>query len=144
MTVKDNLILQSVCLVVCPVLLRCFAYDLPKRKKKMAGRSKVEHICDLMDGCVGGGEHQFRPLHPDKADIAADRNPHFLLEFTGEIVFGVSHLLRQFRKLQFLLRVKFNIVTATPALGGNRWIRAVLPDPDDKILVHSQIQRGQL
>ena len=56
----------------------------------MAGRSEVEHICDLMDGRVGGGEYQFRPLHPDKADIAAYRNPHFLLEFPGEIVFGVS------------------------------------------------------
>ena len=45
----------------------------------------MEHIRNLMDGRVGGGEYQFRPLHPDNADIAADRNPHFLLEFTGEV-----------------------------------------------------------
>ena len=144
MTVKDDLILQSISLVVCPVLLRRFSYDHPESFRKMAGRSKVELIRNLVDGGVGGGEHQLRSLHPDEPNIAADGNAHFLLEFPGEVVFGVTHLLCQSRELQFLFRVKLDVVTAKPDLCGNRRTCAVLPDPEDKVLVHRQIQGGQL
>ena len=79
----------------------------------------MERSGDLVDGGVGCGQRQLGAFYPDEPNITANGDTHFLLEFPGKVVFGVSYLLCQFRKLQLLFRMKFNVVTTTANLCGN-------------------------
>ena len=83
----------------------------------MAGGSKAQCIRNLGNRDAGIDQHHFSPLHPDIFDIGTDRKAHFLLEFSGQIVFGISGLFGQFGKFQFLLCMKLNVIPAAADLG---------------------------
>ncbi len=129
-------------LVFSPVLLGCFSENIPKGIGKVTRGGEMQTFCDLRYGNAGADQHHFGPLYPYVFDIGADRDAHFLLEFSGQIIFGVPHLFGEGAEFQFLLRVEFNIVPATADLGGNIRVCPVFPYPENEVLIHGEIQRG--
>ena len=77
----------SVFLIFYPILLGCFACDLPEGFRKVAGGSKVEVVRNLGNWLIGADKHHFGTLHPDIFDVGADGYTHLLFEFPGQIVF---------------------------------------------------------
>ena len=134
----------SVLLIFRPILLGCFACDLPEGFRKVAGGSKMEAVCNLGNWLTGADQHQFGTLHPNIFDVGADGYAHLLFEFSGQIVFRISHLSGEGRESQLLFCVQFDIVPAAADLGGNVGIGPVFADPENEILKHGHGQRSKV
>lgn len=134
----------SVLLIFCTILLGCFACDIPEGFRKVAGGSKVEAVCNLGNWMTGADQHHFGTLHPNIFDVGADGYAHLLFEFSGQIVFRISHLSGEGRESQLLFCVQFDIVPAAADLGGNIGIGSVFTDPENEILKHGQVQGGKV
>ena len=63
---------SSVLLIFHPILLGCFACDIPEGLRKVAGGSKVEVVRNLGNWLTGADKHHFGTLHPDIFDVGAD------------------------------------------------------------------------
>ena len=100
----------------------------------------MQGIRNLRNGLTGTDQHHFGTLYPYIFDVGTDGYAHFLLELSGQIIFGVAHLFGKGAELQFLLRVQFDIIPAAADLGGYIGIGPVLPNTENEIFEHGKVQ----
>ena len=73
-----------------PIGCRRCSGNLSEDFGKEAAAAEIQLITDFLNAQIRGSQQGFGFIHLDLLDIVIDADSHLLLEFAGEIVFGIA------------------------------------------------------